>query len=69
MHTHNTMPAMAQKYHCPMWRVPSAALESEDTSTVSGNRGPYEATQDRYHAFAKDLLSRLYSLKQGLDHA
>src|SRR5690606_8981180 len=24
MHTHNTMPAMAQKYHRPMWQVPSA---------------------------------------------
>ena len=63
MHTHNTMPAMAQKYHCPMWKVPSAALEYEDTSSVGGNRGLYQATQERYHAFAKDLLSRLNSLK------
>lgn len=62
MHTHNTMPAMAQKYHCPMWKVPSAPLEQEDTSTVSGNRGLFQATQERYHTFAKDLLSRLNSL-------
>lgn len=62
MHTHNTMPAMAQKYHCPMWKVPSAALEQEDSSTVGGNRGLYQATQARYHAFAEDLLTRLGSL-------
>ena len=23
MHTHNTMPSMAQRYHVPMWQVPS----------------------------------------------
>jgi hypothetical protein len=63
MHTHNTMPAMAQKYHCPMWKVPGAQLEPEDTSTVSGNRGLYQATQALYHAFAKDLLNRLNSLQ------
>ncbi|MBS0353717.1 MAG: ParA family protein [Proteobacteria bacterium] len=62
MHTHNTMPTMAQKYHCPMWQVPNAQLEPEDNSTVSGNRGLYQATQGRYHDFAEDLLSRLTSL-------
>lgn len=62
MHTHNTMPAMAQKYHRPMWKVPSAPLEHEDTSTVGGNRGLYQATQALYHTFAKDLLGRLSSL-------
>ena len=59
MHTHNTMPAMAQKYHCPMWKVPGMALEDGDTVTVGGNHKPYQATQERYHDFAKDLLSRL----------
>lgn len=63
MHTHNTMPAMAQKYHSPMWKVPNAQLAPEDSSTVTGNRGIYEATQERYHAFAKDLLNRLNSLQ------
>lgn len=63
MHTHNTMPAMAQKYHCPMWMVPSAQLEQEDISTVSGNRVLYQATQNGYHTFVDDLLSRLSSLE------
>lgn len=62
MHTHNTMPAMAQKYHCPMWAVPSAPLEQEDVYTVGGNRGIYQATKDRYHAFATDLLARMNAL-------
>lgn len=62
MHTHNTLPAMAQKYHRPMWCVPSGPLEAEDKSTVSGNRGLYQATQNGYHAFARDLLNRLDSL-------
>lgn len=62
MHTHNTMPAMAQKYHCPMWMVPNMLLESDDVSTVGGNRNLFYATRDRYNDFAKDLLNRLKSL-------
>lgn len=62
MHTHNTLPAMAQKYHLPMWLVPSGSLEAEDKSTVSGNRGLYQDTQRGYHDFAQDLLTRLTSL-------
>jgi hypothetical protein len=60
MHSHNTFPAMAQKYRKPIWLVPSCpSLEAEDKSTISGNRKAYEATQDKYHVFAKDLLSRM----------
>lgn len=62
MHTHNTLPSMAQKYHTPMWRVPSAILDSTDTSTILGNRTSYEATKEKYFDFAKDLLSRTSSL-------
>ncbi|MCR5867210.1 ParA family protein [Aquincola sp. J276] len=62
MHTHNTLPSMAQKYHTPMWRVPFATLDSSDTTTILGNRGTYEATRDKYFEFAKDLLSRTSSL-------
>lgn len=60
MHTHNTLPNMAQKYHVPIWDVPSFAdLETDDISTISGNRTTYEATLDKYVAFASDLLDRL----------
>jgi len=62
MHTHNTLPGMAQKYHKPMWDVPSLTLDSSDVNTVQGNRATYEATREAYMAFATDLLSRLSSL-------
>ena len=63
MHTHNTLPAMAQRYHLPMWRVPSCEnLEQSDRSTILGNRAVYEATRGKYIEFANDLLSRMESL-------
>lgn len=62
MHTHNTLPAMAQKYHKPIWRVPTAPLDAEDAPTIIGNRSSYESTRDRYLSFARDLLSRLTNL-------
>jgi cellulose biosynthesis protein BcsQ len=62
MHTHNTLPSMAQKYHTPMWRVPSAKLDPSDSSTILGNRSSYEGTKEKYYEFAKDLLSRTSSL-------
>lgn len=67
MHTHNTLPAMAQKYHRPIWRVPNAQLETEDAPTILGNRSSYESTRDRYFTFARDLLSRLTKLDEGRD--
>jgi len=63
MHTHNTMPAMAQRYHLPIWRVPSCdSLEKSDKATIFGNRAIYEATRDKYREFATDLLDRMKSL-------
>jgi hypothetical protein len=60
MHTHNTLPNMAQKYHVPIWKVPSnPMLETDDISTVAGNRTTYEMTRVKYLEFAKDLLSRI----------
>ncbi|MCW5738214.1 MAG: ParA family protein [Enhydrobacter sp.] len=60
MHTHNTFPAMAQRYHLPMWLVPSRAeLEKADINTVRGNTAGYEATKAKYHLFAQDLLKRI----------
>jgi cellulose biosynthesis protein BcsQ len=63
MHSHSTLPSMAQKYHLPIWRVPSSPnLEGSDKSTVSGNRALYEGTRAKYHQFAQDVLIRLSTL-------
>lgn len=58
MHTHNTMPAMAQKYRVPIWEVPSSSLDAEDRQTILGNRGRYEETMAAYKAFAVALMAR-----------
>ena len=63
MHTHNTLPSMAQRYHLPMWKVPGFAnLNNDDTSTIFGNRAIYEETREKYKSFAEDLLIRLKTL-------
>lgn len=64
MHSHNTFPSMAQKYHVPMWNVPSlTTLETEnERSTVHGNRAKYEETKEAYISFANDLLTRINCL-------
>ncbi|WP_317205127.1 ParA family protein [Janthinobacterium sp.] len=65
MHTHNTFPAHAQKYHRPMWELPdSIDLEDGDRSTIVANRKKYLATQLAYQAFAQEVISRVNSLKR-----
>lgn len=60
MHTHNTLPNMAQKYHVPIWGVPTlTGLQTDDISTIAGNRITYETTREKYAIFARDLLSRV----------
>ncbi|WP_084462706.1 ParA family protein [Oceanibaculum pacificum] len=60
IYTHNTLPSIAQKYHRPMWELPSCGvLEKDDIPTVSGNRQIYENTRSSYNSFAEDLLERL----------
>lgn len=60
MHTHNTLPNMAQKYHVPIWKVPAyTSLETDDISTIAGNRTVYELTRTKYVQFANDLLKRI----------
>jgi len=64
MHSHSTLPNMAQKYRAPIWNVPSRTyLEPDDKSTISGNRNSYEATKEGYHNFARELLERLETLE------
>jgi cellulose biosynthesis protein BcsQ len=60
MHSHNTLPSMSQKYHLPIWKLPSStALEASDASTVRGNRAVYEATGPAYRSFVTDLIGRM----------
>ena len=64
MHSHSTLPNMAQKYRCPIWKVPSRDyIDNEDKGTISGNRARYEDTREAYLAFARDLLTRLQALR------
>ena len=63
MHSHNTLPSMAQKYRNPIWRVPDLAnLESEDVSTIRGNQQIYRDKSQNYKEFACDLLQRISCL-------
>ena len=64
MHSYSTLPNMAQKYRTPMWKVPSCGrLESDDKSTILGNKRSYEDTRDGFHIFAKELVKRLDQLE------
>jgi cellulose biosynthesis protein BcsQ len=58
MHTHNTFPSQAQKYKCPMWELPNAALESGDYA-LKANKVKFEKIKQAYAAFAIDLLKRV----------
>lgn len=57
--SHNTYPAMAQKYKCPMWEIPSKELEDSDKLTVNSNRVRFLNTQKAYYTFANDLIDRV----------
>ncbi|RZK35729.1 MAG: ParA family protein [Hymenobacter sp.] len=59
IHTHNTLPNMAQKYHSPIWLLPDLSLEDEDRPTITANREKYYSTRDAYATFAKDFLDRM----------
>lgn len=59
IHTHNTFPSMAQRYHYPMWKIPDIEIESDDQNTVRGNAQKFRDTQKSYHIFAQDVLSRM----------
>lgn len=63
MHSHNTMPNMAQKYKHPIWQIPSLQnLHPDDRPTVLGNRAVYEATRQKYLEFANSFLERVNTL-------
>lgn len=67
MHTHNTFPAHAQKYHCPMWRLPgNSGLEPEDEATIRPNALRYSGTKAAYQKFAESVLERLQQAEEEL---
>lgn len=57
--SHNTYPAMAQKYKCPMWMIPNKELENEDKLTVTSNKARFLDTQEAYYIFSNDLINRI----------
>lgn len=63
MHTHNTLPNMAQKYKHPIWMIPDLTnIDSSDKTTIFGNRKAYAATKEQYQIFASDVLERIQTL-------
>lgn len=67
MHTHNTFSAHAQKYHCPMWRLPgNPRLEHEDETTIRPNAQRYKDTKAAYQKFAEAVLERLHQAEEKL---
>lgn len=63
MHSHNTLPNMAQKYKHPIWQIPSLQnLDASDRNTILGNHGIYEATRQAYTVFANSFLERINTL-------
>lgn len=63
MHTHTTLPNMAQKYKLPIWDIPSCTyLDKEDRGTILGNRKIYEATRKQYYQFMESFLERINTL-------
>jgi cellulose biosynthesis protein BcsQ len=60
VHTHNTFPSMAQKYHVPMWRLPEHQdLEKSDRGSILPNKEKFYDTQQAYLQFADDVVYRL----------
>lgn len=59
IHTHNTLPNMAQKYHKPIWLLPDHDLDSDDRPTITANRSIYYSTREAYKLFAEDFLTRV----------
>jgi cellulose biosynthesis protein BcsQ len=60
MHSHNTFPSNAQKYHVPMWKVPSFLnIDPADANSIRGSKQKYEDTLSAYKSFSEELLERI----------
>ena len=64
MHSHNTLPNMAQKYKHPIWEIPDLdTLDKEDIATIKGNSNThYKPTKVAYRQFAESLIERIKTL-------
>ena len=64
MHSHNTLPNMAQKYKHPIWEIPDLdTLDKEDSATIKGNSNThYKPTKIAYRQFAESLIERIKTL-------
>lgn len=63
MHSHNTLPNMAQKYKQPIWKIPSLTnLDADDRSTIMGNQAIYSLTKNGYTLFADSFIERINTL-------
>jgi cellulose biosynthesis protein BcsQ len=63
IHTHNTLPNSAQKYHKPIWLLPKHEdIDKDERSTIIGNSQIYIATKGAYRSFAQDFLTRVACL-------
>lgn len=63
IHSHETLPGMAQKYKHPIWELPSLdTLDQTDSGTIKGNRAVYESTKESYQEFARDTIERIQTL-------
>ena len=58
IYSHNSLPSGSQQCHVPMWRVPS--MPNVVTKTTQG----FRETQEMYHEFATDFLSRVKKAKK-----
>ncbi|WP_127564967.1 ParA family protein [Stenotrophomonas indicatrix] len=60
IHSHNTFPSMSQKYHVPMWELPSLAhLDGDDRFVIRQNQARYAEIKASYVNFARDFVERL----------
>lgn len=66
MHSHNTLPNMAQKYKHPIWEIPDLSnLDKEDIPTIKGNSNThYKPTKEAYRKFALSLIERIQTLSK-----
>ena len=58
IYSHCSLPSGSQQCHVPMWRVPS--MPNVVTKTTQG----FRETQEMYHEFASDFLSRVKKAKK-----